>query len=1400
MQSPGKSPLWLVLLVMCFSRALSLDLEFMTRPLVLRERDFLSVELRRPRRAAALSGPGVGEHTVDVEISFENVSFMESFKTQLHGLSFPIQVNDNSLATEILSIDVTTVCTPIRNEIWCSCESGYEWPQERCLHSAVCQEHSSAPSGNPCNCLKGLPPEGPFCQPPKVLTLKMKVRLNVGFQEDLRNTSSALYRSYKTDLERAFWEGYRILPGFRSAAVTEFTNGSVIVNFEVKTTTLPPGRIQKANEQVLQSLNQTYKVDESSFQGMNNETKISTIPAVFFEGDTVILECENEVLSSNVSWIFNLSTLQNSSRYSIYTTVQLTSVSRLTITNFTRDDEGVYTCKLVMDIFEFENEKYINMTPMQILANDTVEVKCDDSPVSLSCCSENKVNWSTIEWSPEGSVSIPGHEDQDLDSGCSRYILQANRTQCPATVTYTCEFVSSHGARGSKAIEVTFIPVGDNSTHKGEMHELSRHTTEGNTVQSATSSSLATQESREQPGTLLRHTPEGSTVQSATSSSLATQKSREQPAKLTIIPDRVSVSEGQNFSIKCTSNVHSYDEVYWSTSAGIKIHKRFYATRQHPYGTESVLTVETVTREWNGTYRCVFRYKNTYHEATKDVTVHPLPLEPNIMVDPLEASGLCTDSHHFRCCVEEDEDYKVMFQMESFFFPAAKEVKGKQVCYKYSSTAKSVSQCPKNLDVFCHFTNAANTSVRSSPMKLTLVPGENITCRDPAIGVGEPGKVIQKLCRFSDIPGSPNSDTGGTVTYKCVGSRWKEERKGCISAPINGLLRLAEALIKSPSPDQNLPTYLKNLSVSTGSEEQEIRSSPGSLGAIINILDLLSTVSSHVNPEMMKDVLATVNIILGKSVLKTWEALQQNQTSQSSQLLHSVERFSKALQPGDSTFAFLRHPNVQMGSMAVRPGNAHIYQQNFHFPNADLWGNVTIGKHQLGNLNPEALVVTMAFPTLKAILALDAQKKPFANSLVMTTTVSHDITPPFDISMTFKNNHGAGGQIMCVFWNFSLSNHTGGWDSRGCRVNSVDRDSVSCTCDHLTSFSILMSPDSPDRGSLLEILLDIISYIGLGFSILSLAACLVVEALVWKSVTKNRTSYTRHVCIVNIAASLLFADAWFIVAAAIQEHHYLLNDTACVSATFFIHFFYLSVFFWMLTLGLMLFYRLVFILHDASKSMQKAVAFSLGYGCPLVISVITVAATQPREVYTRKNACWLNWDDTKALLAFVIPALIIVVVNMTITVVVITKILRPSIGDKPNKQEKNSLFQISKSIGVLTPLLGLTWGFGLATVFQGSSAVFHIIFTLLNAFQGLFILLFGCLWDQKVQEALLNKFLLSRRSSQHSKSTSLGSTTPVFSMSSPISRRFNNLFGKTAAPKVPPDSDRDLVSSGSSAV
>lgn len=73
-----------------------------------------------------------------------------------------------------------------------------------------------------------------------------------------------------------------------------------------------------------------------------------------------------------------------------------------------------------------------------------------------------------------------------------------------------------------------------------------------------------------------------------------------------------------------------------------------------------------------GTYHCIFRYKNSYSVATKDITVHPLPLEPYIMVDPLEAAISCKGSHYFKCCIEEDEHYKVTFQVDSISFPAGK--------------------------------------------------------------------------------------------------------------------------------------------------------------------------------------------------------------------------------------------------------------------------------------------------------------------------------------------------------------------------------------------------------------------------------------------------------------------------------------------------------------------------------------------------------------------------------------------------------------------------------------------------------------------------------------------------------------------------------------------------------
>lgn len=319
-----------------------------------------------------------------------------------------------------------------------------------------------------------------------------------------------------------------------------------------------------------------------------------------------------------------------------------------------------------------------------------------------------------------------------------------------------------------------------------------------------------------------------------------------------------------------------------------------------------------------------------------------------------------------------------------------------------------------------------------------------------------------------------------------------------------------------------------------------------------------------------------------------------------------------------------------------------------------------------------------------------------------------------NVTFTFDIRNDTLGRPQCVFWNFSLFEGLGGWDDEGCQLVRSVNDTVACNCNHLTSFSILMSPNTPDDPEL-----SLLTFIGVGISIACLVICLIIEAIVLRRVKKNPTFYLRHVSIINIAVSLLAADIWFIIGAAISDAE-VKNVAACSAATFFIHFFYLALFFWMLASALLLLYRIVNVFErGGNKKTIMAVGFSLGYGAPLIIAVITIAVTAPRNEYIRGNVvCWLNWDESKALLAFVIPALLIVAINLLILPVVIYKILRsPTMRGSTHAPEKNVTVVIVRALAVLTPFFGITWGLGVGTIVDPLNRAIHIAFAFFNSLQ-----------------------------------------------------------------------------------
>uniref|UniRef100_A0A3B5APT0 Adhesion G protein-coupled receptor F7 n=1 Tax=Stegastes partitus TaxID=144197 RepID=A0A3B5APT0_9TELE len=458
------------------------------------------------------------------------------------------------------------------------------------------------------------------------------------------------------------------------------------------------------------------------------------------------------------------------------------------------------------------------------------------------------------------------------------------------------------------------------------------------------------------------------------------------------------------------------------------------------------------------------------------------------------------------------------------------------------------------------------------------------------------------------------------------------------------------------------------------------------------------------------DVLLTVGVLTINDARESWDFLNTNDTrnspatnstsaeSVSSLLLQSLETITTRL-TSDSF-------NIETPSILL---NKTTFENTF---NADFNSSVEINITEPDGGNQSITVLT--FESMDNVLPARDEANSSVNVINGRVVLVQSNSSISNISFTFDITNNSLGNPQCVFWNFSLFDGLGGWDDEGCTLVSDDTETVTCNCNHLTSFSILMSPNSPDSEAL-----EIITYVGVGISMASLVICLIIEAVIWRKIRRNNTSYLRHVSIVNIAVSLLIANIWFIIGAAISDAEKK-NPPACSAATFFIHFFYLALFFWMLASALLLLYRAVSVFDGGlSKTSMLAIGFCLGYGTPLIIATITIAVTAPQGTYIRETGvCWLNWDPSRALLAFVIPALLIVAINFVILLVVMHKMLTRTVArDAAQAGERHVLVVIARSLAVLTPFFGLTWSLGVGTLVSPDDRGIHISFAFFNSLQ-----------------------------------------------------------------------------------
>ncbi|XP_067269619.1 uncharacterized protein [Pseudorasbora parva] len=774
------------------------------------------------------------------------------------------------------------------------------------------------------------------------------------------------------------------------------------------------------------------------------------------------------------------------------------------------------------------------------------------------------------------------------------------------------------------------------------------------------------------------------------------------------------------------------------------------------------LTVKSVTSKDNGRYECLYSTSTGPH-ITWDRVDYIKPY-PSMQV-PTNKTYKCEDKQvDLVCCVHID--YSIQWVQDKKMLSSKID---SLKCSTQFFTISSGNSCGTKTIFTCNLDNKDLLGFSYSKRAVELVvsepltPNSPVTCFDEMFGFG----------KFGDPPklGDCEKNKVGFREGVCQSNGfWKTVKDMCVLRVIFVLKQESQVL-----DTETLTNFVIKVNNVTAANSRDIVKSQVTVSAIVEILNNIADISqeSMVDEVVVTNFLNVVDIISSETAKPVWAELNSNGTSQgnSSQLLKAIENVIKAtsdrnfnITSPSNSFLFKKvTTSVDFRDVLRLNSTAEIFVPYITSTHKNVTitavafsslGNVMPARNHTDNLNKTENVIN-------GLIVVVNTSKPINNIELSFEKLSNSVD---------RNKKSVNlGNPQCVFWEFNLFNSTGGWDSTGCEVMRIN-GTVTCHCNHTTSFSLLMSPYAPE-----DLALSAITYVGVAISIASLVVCLIIETITWKAASRNSTSHVRHVSLVNIALSLLIADICFIIAASIAKpgENYV---NSCSAAVFFTHFFYLALFFWMLFSALLLLYRTTAVFYQISKSVMMAVAFIVGYGAPLLISVITVASTAGSNKYVTQNGtCWLNWDLSMALLAFVLPALVIVVVNIIIVIIVIIKLLRRGVGES-NRDEKNVLVVILRCVAILTPLFGITWGLGLGIMIQPKALAIHYLFAIFNSVQGFLILVFGTLMEKKVRETLKARLKIRRTGSRATHSSSSEGYTYSSSNRTTLTDVFNTLF------------------------
>ncbi|XP_039411580.1 adhesion G protein-coupled receptor L2 isoform X14 [Corvus cornix cornix] len=584
--------------------------------------------------------------------------------------------------------------------------------------------------------------------------------------------------------------------------------------------------------------------------------------------------------------------------------------------------------------------------------------------------------------------------------------------------------------------------------------------------------------------------------------------------------------------------------------------------------------------------------------------------------------------------------------------------------------------------------------------------------------------------------------TRGTASYLCVVLTGMWNPKGpdlsnCTSHWVNQLAQKIRSGENAASLANELAKHTKG-PVFAG----DVSSSVRLMEQLVDILDaqlqeLRPSEKDSAGRSYNKAVVDTVDNLLRPEALESWKDMN------SSEQAHAATMLLDTLEEG----AFVLADNLVEPSRVSMPTENIVLDvavlstegqvQDLRFPQAGKGGNwiqLSARTMKQNSRNGLAKLVFIIYKSLGRFLStenatiklgsdLAGRNSTIAvNSHVIAASINKEssrvyLTDPvhFTLEHIDPDNYFNAN---CSFWNYSERTMMGYWSTQGCKLVDTNKTHTTCACSHLTNFAILMARrEIVYKDGVHELLLTVITWVGIVISLVCLAICIFTFCF-FRGLQSDRNTIHKNLCI-----NLFIAEFIFLIGIDKTEY-----KIACPVFAGLLHFFFLAAFAWMCLEGVQLYLMLVEVFE--SEYSRKKYYYVAGYLFPA--TVVGVSAAIDYKSYGTEKACWLHVDNY-FIWSFIGPVTFIILLNLIFLVITLCKMVKHSNTLKPDSSRLENIKSWVLGAFALLCLLGLTWSFGLLFINEGT-VVMTYLFTVFNAFQGMFIFIFHCALQKKVRK------------------------------------------------------------------